>query len=309
MGARKQKPEIAVKAPPAASLRKFVYWMEERQRIYLKRQSGEPYPWSKDPIFNQYRFCNVYREQDTVTRWLRENWREPYKDHKNLWFAMAMARVINWPDTLADIGFPTTWRPRHVFETMMRRRAQGLKVYTSAYMLCAPVIKPGEEKAHFTVFGVLDPLWRATRKNGPPWERLHNCSLEHATRWLEGFMGFGPFLAYETITDLRHTRYLKDAPDIYSWANAGPGACRGLNRLWGRPTRDRLSQRQACAEMRWLLDYSLMNADRRLLPTLEMRDIEMSLCEIDKYSRAQEAQATKVKTGLEMFRPPQRSLV
>ena len=81
-------------------LRRLLDFMQERQRIYLKRQAGEPWPWTDDPILRDYRIENVFREQDRVTVWLREHWREPYAAHPNLWFAMAVARQINWPDTL-----------------------------------------------------------------------------------------------------------------------------------------------------------------------------------------------------------------
>jgi len=69
----------------------------------------------------------------------------------------------------------------------------------------------------------------------------------------------GDFMAYEVVTDLRHTRYLNKAPDINTWAVAGPGAIRGLHRLHGRPYKKALSQEQACEEMRELLALSRTN--------------------------------------------------
>ena len=59
-------------------------------------------------------------------------------------------------------------------------------------------------------------------------------SLEQCWTWLRDFPYMGPFMAYEVVTDLRHTYLLRDANDIMTWANAGPGAMRGLNRLTGR---------------------------------------------------------------------------
>ena len=100
----------------------FNRFMVERHNIFIKKEiNNEPYPWSTDPILTEYSFCNVYRELDKVTIWIRENWREPYADHRNLPFAMAVARQINWPDTLEEIGFPDIWEPEKVIAIMQDR--------------------------------------------------------------------------------------------------------------------------------------------------------------------------------------------
>ena len=77
-------------------------FVRERHQIYLRRKAGQTKPWTTDPILQQYRFCNVYRELDTVTKWIRDNWRRPHCDDPDLWFAMVVARLVNWPDTMAE---------------------------------------------------------------------------------------------------------------------------------------------------------------------------------------------------------------
>src|SRR6266404_755739 len=64
------------------------HWITERHRIYLKRLAGDPPPWTQDETLQRYRFCNVFRELDNVTGWLRENWRDPYAANEHLWIAM-----------------------------------------------------------------------------------------------------------------------------------------------------------------------------------------------------------------------------
>lgn len=95
-------------------------------------------------------------------------------------------------------------------------------------------------------------------------------------------------MAYEVVTDFRWTRYLRGALDIMTWANAGPGALRGLNRLAGRRLTARV--RDPVGEMRALL--AIANGPNSPLGEhvprpLEMRDIEHSLCETDKHLRVQ----------------------
>jgi hypothetical protein len=46
-------------------------WIQERHRIYLEKAAGAPPPWTTDEIMQTYRFCNVFRELDKVTVWVR----------------------------------------------------------------------------------------------------------------------------------------------------------------------------------------------------------------------------------------------
>ncbi len=245
--------------------------MVERHNIFIRKEiNNDPYPWSNDAILTDYSFCNVYRELDRVTIWIRENWREPYADHPNLPFAMAVARQINWPDTLEEIGFPTEWRPQHVKNIMQDRMANKQKVYTGAYMLTGTL---GGTKVEQTVDKILTPLYA----NFP----CDFSSIENSWKSFLPYAGFSDFMSYEVVTDLRHTKWLKNAPDIMTWANPGPGAMRGLNRIFGRPLDSKQKKPLFIQEMRDLL--ALLNNEP--LP-LEMRDIEHCLCEFDKYERA-----------------------
>jgi len=249
----------------------FNRFMVERHNIFIRKEiNNEPYPWSDDAILTDYSFCNVYRELDRVTIWIRENWREPYADHPNLPFAMAVARQINWPDTLEEIGFPEEWRPQHVKNIMEDRMANKQKVYTGAYMLTGTL---GGTKIEQTVDKILTPLYA----NFP----CDFSSIENSWKSFLPYAGFSDFMSYEVVTDLRHTKWLKDAPDIMTWANPGPGAMRGLNRIFGRPLDSKQKKPLFIQEMRDLL--ALLNNEP--LP-LEMRDIEHCLCEFDKYERA-----------------------
>lgn len=270
-------------------------WMTERQSIYLRRKAGQKWPWSKDPIFQEYRFCNVFREQDTVTQWIDENIRTPYANHPNLWFMLAIARQINWPDTLSALmeagEWPTeVWDPRLAADVLTARKSWGEKVYTGAYMIQAessPREPYYDDKSMYITAVVLGNLWKARKQFDTVCHE--GASLQDVHWWLTKFRGWGPFMAYEVVTDLRHTRYLDAAPDIMKWANAGPGAIRGLNRLWGEfVDKGSLADHQALDRMQWLLHLANHGTvlDSDIFPdAFEMRDIEHSLCEVDKYLR------------------------
>ena len=47
----------------------FFNFCKEREAIRLRREKGEPREnWTKDPVFQQGRFLNVFREDDRVTK-------------------------------------------------------------------------------------------------------------------------------------------------------------------------------------------------------------------------------------------------
>jgi alpha-glutamyl/putrescinyl thymine pyrophosphorylase clade 1 len=271
--------------------REFFTTMVERQIIYYNKKHGFPKPWTADPVFLEYKFCNVFREQDTVTKWVDENIRKPFADHPNLWFMLCIARQINWPDTLQELmdggAWPlVVWDPDKATAIMDGRRARGAQVYTGAYMIRAEPALPGKSKNHYMCHKVLGGVWTASYVAGLVDHRgnwLHP-TLQASTEALMAFYGWGGFMAYEVVTDMRHTRYLCNAPDIFTWANPGPGAKRGLNRLYGRPLTAPIRVPQQVAEMRLLLEQSGKHLPLDF-PRLEMRDVEHWLCEFDKYQR------------------------
>lgn len=274
-------------------------YMVKRHDIYLRRQQGAKKPWTNDPILQQYRFCNVYRELDTVTQWINSNIREPFDESPNLWFMLCAARQINWPPTIQYLmdarsgAWPSAsgnsiWNPAAMRAKMLEYGQAGNKVYTGAYMLNAHG-KNGDpaDKPYFTAYRVLEPLW-----NDRSWLPTDlSVSMEQTTEVLSGYFGWGPFLAYEVACDLRWTRYLDRAPDIMTWANPGPGARRGLNRLAGRNLKEVVSIDRLVGEMQELLN-KISRAWDRTFPTLEMREIEHCLCEFDKYERVRLGEGT-----------------
>ncbi|WP_174834427.1 nucleotide kinase domain-containing protein, partial [Staphylococcus aureus] len=297
-------------------------FMKARHDIYLDRKAGKPGPWTADPVLRDGRFCNIFRELDTVTIWVEENIRKPYADHPNLWFMLAIARYINWPDTLRylmDEAEPGTWpdgedfEPAKLTKALEDYAAAGNKVYTGAYMIRAES-DPSKEwyswtKHRYIAEIVLGRLWEDREewardlepaKSGlPKVPRVPTLESVWAKFQQHRYIGWGPFMAYEVVTDLRHTRYLRNAQDIWTWANAGPGAIRGLNRLYGRDLAAKPRPEQTNAEMIELMrELNALDArgfnetfgppqlgSPHVGPRFEARDIEHTLCEFDKYER------------------------
>src|SRR5262249_50989978 len=75
----------------------FLHWVSEREVIRVKREAGEPGPWTDDPILRQFRFCNVARKRDRVSRWILAHLIEPYREAPYLLEFLALGRWVNWP--------------------------------------------------------------------------------------------------------------------------------------------------------------------------------------------------------------------
>jgi hypothetical protein len=295
---------------------RFWYWIAERHAIYLRRQAGQPKPWTTDPILLDYKFTNPFRENDRGTVWLRENFLEPHKDaatHTDscasqgaiggqglefipcdcpygkrnlelLAFNIGWYRMFNWCGTGAFLEWQIDWTPLVIQRILEQRLYEKKQVFTGAHIVYSP---PGISKIE-AIVQVCTDLWGLRDKIAHT-ARVHR-SLAATFNVLTTVHCVGGFMAYEMVTDMRHTQLLEDATDIYTWANPGPGALRGLQRL-GLPH----TNKTAIASMRELLTHGQTLGwagspepdifKGQALPALEMRDIEHSLCEFDKYCR------------------------
>ena len=110
--------------------------------------------------------------------------------------------------------------------------------------------------------------------------RVDTQSMEQLFHVLTQFYAIGPFVAYEIVCDLRFVLKNFNPTDTMTWANVGPGAKRGMQRLGLDPTLE---------TMRWLLgDAPQFKCEW----PFDLREIEHSLCEFDKYCRIDEGAKT-----------------
>lgn len=255
----------------------LLHWIAEREDVRLSKEKGLPKPWSPDPIFQTTRFCNVRREDDKVTRWIKTNWRDPYSSHPNLAFSMCLARVVNWPDTLIHLGFPQDWSPSSFIDKMDSLSSGGKnKIWGGAYMVTGGYSKGGETK-QVIMARVLDHAYRNVKHfhNNPP------VTLGVAFNDISATPGLGTFLAAQVVADLKYTPLLAGAPDFQTFCAPGPGSTMGLNFLHGRPPTKGINEVQFSSEVnslsRWLLDnYGVQ---------LTAHDTQNCLCEFSKYVR------------------------
>lgn len=274
-----------------AQLGYFWKFLNERHNIYLKKKSGAAFPWTKDKILREYKFTNVFRQLDKVTqawteRWIKLLFRGKDMKDGDILFHCAMFRLFNWPETYDAIFFAPgsrNWSKKRAIKILEARKAEGKQIFTGAYI----VTSSGKSVSKVvTICEALDYLHK--HRHAFADEIRAGESMEKACEVLQQVPTVGGFVAYEIACDLRHTRLLADAKDILSWANPGPGARRGVHRLlkgvhtWAGKKPDYIKI------MHDLLTQAPKKAHKDVLKgewPFEMREIEHTLCEFDKWCR------------------------
>ena len=265
-----------------AQIEEFFASARERYEIFLRKDRGEPDPLTEDEAFRSWRFCNVFREDDKVTRWIRTHVRDPLRREEGITTAMTACRFFNRIDTLQillDGGLlqrGSIWDPERAQELLQDHRP----VVGAAYVVKTP---DGMDKLR-GVIAIVELVREAERAlESKTYDALENLHTE-----FRRIPFFGNFMAYEVVSDLRHTWVGEDAKDILTWAFPGPGAARGMSWLVSKDlTSVKYGAKRDRLRMLHTMQHLLMIAQRvewpRRWPKWEMREVEHWLCEYAKY--------------------------
>jgi len=263
----------------------------ERYRMRMRRLDGQQPPWTEDAVLQKFRFCNVHREHDKTTEWFRNEVRSKLSGYQVVQ-ATLIFRWFNRIETgeiIKDLLLQPKWDTEAA-----RTRLEGVQpVVTGAYMIRTEI---GMSKLDGVLYAVEKGLHKLPKiVDGWAGQPL---TIQQATLDLQGIYGIGPFLAYEITTDLRWTDVLNKASDILTWTNIGPGAAKGLGRLFGdewRWNRGREDHQQEMVKVaQQLLEMS--RNEPHWLQTWEpweMREVEHWACEYQKWCQGQEGKNLK----------------
>lgn len=255
----------------------LAYWINERQSVYAQKTLGFKPPWSQDPIFQTVRFCNVHREDDAVTIWIRQNWN---KTDDPAW-KFVLGRMINLPDSLKEISRLPAGLEYELDiskEILKAYRTLGHKIFTSAYTISTCGQKMDKLDYVFDVVAAVKKM--EDDGNTPSYDSLKECAEDLAC-----VKGVGTFLAGQVIADMKNTpqHRLAFAPDWYMWSAPGPGSLRGLSWYFrGNGDEPRLALYQSEIQTAYDEVYPLVMG--RVGP-LHMQDFQNCLCEFSKYMK------------------------
>ena len=310
--------------PGTSTVEDFFYWINERHAIYLNRLDGMEEPWTEDEILQKWKFTNAFRELDRGTvalhKWIRDPLLQGVEpgisvlaQAETMFLNFYIYRIFNFWEHARDFGPIRSWiHPgddlERFFRYLYQRREEGGKCFTSAHMSTSS----GCELYGYDKIA----LYEAKIKQAIADELLlmvvghpRPTSMEEAFHRVIQLPLCGPFVSYEIVCDMRHCPCglfwqsvkmedgtVRHGPeDVMTWANMGPGCKRGLQRI-GMDA----SKHGAVESMRELLALAKQHLAPHVLchliggvqPPFEIREIEHSLCEFDKYERAKRGEGS-----------------
>jgi hypothetical protein len=259
-------------------LDRLLYWIVEREAIRKKKESGAPRPWTSDPILQSYRFCNVRREDDHVTKWFADNWRTKWADHEDLWFASVVARLFNKEETLGPIESHTLPFTVDGMRGVLNILKRTEKIFNPAYIVSTN--GHAMDKVTYLMERVLTPLWKAREFVRP----TINDNLASVHERMLRYDGLGKFMAAQVIADIKYVQPLDDCDDWDTFAASGPGSRRGMNRLLGKEPDASIPEKVWAAHLETFRDVVNLSLDWN--EPIHAQDFQNCLCEFDKYERA-----------------------
>lgn len=275
-------------ADNVCSIPSLLYFVWEREVIRIVKGRGGEHPWTKDPVLGKYKFTNVRRRDDRVSRWIIDNVITPNMYRHDLWFILLITRLINWPPTLQylidqDVLFQPAgdFNPDEFSTAVENFKAQGSKVYSGAYMVYPTKMDPGGVKslaiARYIISPALDINFEIDHVLFADEPRIENFVRE-----LSSSFGISTFMAGQVAADLTYCQQLGEAVDLYSYAPIGPGSSRGLNYLLNRSpnagwTTDGFNQE--------LMKIRKQIVNQLDITDLTLHDVQNVMCEFSKYCR------------------------
>jgi len=257
-------------------LKDFVRFFLLRQDALLHKSMG--WEFEDDDIIRDYKFCNIDREYDAVTVWIRENIRERkplQSDFCKMVTELTAARIFNHPPTLERILPLKTIRGMK--DALYDVRETEGKIMRGAYMM--PAHSGGDAIEYWS--RAIESVRFMFGSNEIP------ESFARAAKIIEVSKGIGGFVANQIITDLRYTPFMKHVPDFDTYVAPGPGTRRGIRRVCGLDINERTVDSDIVKTLLLI----------RQLPSItevsygvfdDPNNLSNAFCEYDKYCRARE---------------------
>ena len=205
----------------------------ERCAIYIRKElQNKPAPWTDDPIFRTYRFCNVFRDLDKTYKLLAELPRDT--NNKYYWATRLMLRWSSSEqfikETVANKESVRLLLEGNAFELdgFVHWATTSYKgpLVTGSFIVKRPGGAEGDRymlRSYYEGIADLDiPSWKG--------KTIKACGklLRDKLPWC------GSFTAYCLLSDLMYEDGpLATAPDLYKYAEKGPGGIRGMAHLLG----------------------------------------------------------------------------
>jgi hypothetical protein len=247
----------------------FFDFCRERENIRLKREKGGPAPWTDNPIFQQGRFLNVFREDDRGSKAILKFAKNLEKDLPTLIHALFFARWCNRQETLDKLSSKIISQPK---ELINKLETIDPWCNITAYPV-EPIHWEGEQ---YSRFDAATKLFRNIKETLTGAITGAQGNVIEATKSINAlFRMQNDFPIFMAVIDLAWFR--PDVIDPASHVPTGIGAVAYLNRLQIHFGLD--NHQKTCDKMIELQKDYWPEAKRAFQPI----DIEYLSCECRKY--------------------------
>jgi alpha-glutamyl/putrescinyl thymine pyrophosphorylase clade 1 len=270
----------------------YWYFASERHAIFQRRVEGQDPPCTNDPILATFKFCNVFRASDRVSQFLIRDVAyaadagSPADRLFQIVAFRTFSKIETWRGLRRILGRPPRiddLRDRTLEVALDRLREENGGLYTGAFILCATDAF-GRGLKHLNHVELFRHMFVHTNLA----ERLlEAASLEQVYQLLHEYPLMGDFMSYQTAIDLNYSDVLRSDFDENSFTKPGPGALRGIKKVF-HDLGD-FSPEQAIV---WMVRRQQEEMSRRGFPfsglwgrPLHAIDCQGLYCEVDKYCR------------------------
>jgi hypothetical protein len=266
------------------------YWKlaAERQRIFFARFRNNSSPWTDDRILRVHKFTNAYRASDRVSQHLiRKIIYEGDQSPKEIFFRTVLFKFFNrietWQLLIENVrsvnskDYRFSEYDRILNEAMLKNK----RIYSAAYIMPSGGRNSPHKRKHQMHLKLLEKMMVDKL-----YDRLAECdSMREAFALLKGYPTIGDFLAYQYVTDLNYSSFLRLSEMEFTCA--GPGAKSGIAKCFensaGLTDADIIKlmcERQEHEFSRLGIAFQDLWGRR-----LQLIDCQNLFCEVDKYSR------------------------
>lgn len=301
------------------------------QRLLLKHSRSDV-SFFVFPILKDYKFCNINREDDRVTKYIAEyirNQHYPTTSDALAW--LLLARCLNEPDSIKGVLFtellirsgrfsylstPAALLHTHEF---YKRRNPHKKIFRGAYMVNPHGVKNIGVPTFEYVLCMAIELIKKERDTGFASKAKSLGELANDMLTIDGL---GEFMTNQVLTDLRYMPNLSGHfPDLQSFVLCGPGTRRGIDRFDRKTVDCSNEEKQQLGTKKQ--DYyvnRLLTIREQLwyegeLPTevqiafKDPNNLANSFCEFDKFCRATNQLKNNQRITLKKYKPYEPELL
>lgn len=263
----------------------FLSYVEQRHRVWEKRQAGHPQPWTLDPIIASRKFTNVYRVLDYGSQFLLADLLHSAFDEREVLMRSFLYRHTNLPPAWKAFNYVTGAYPsvrtlENLREYWHYYRDQGHKVFSGAYMIYPQSTVPGTDKIQ-SVTDLTERLFSPDSPDDIMPDFLDAENQQQRFAVLRRNKGVADFMSMQILTDWGYSRF-GEAGLENEFVVPGPGAKKGAKFI------DPTARPEVTLEWAWKaiqdLDVYIDLPDGRIRRPSKM-DAQNCLCEFSKYVR------------------------